>query len=142
MKFDRLLDGWRPERRIMFCDEALAQSGGTAGLADGDSGPWAILIGPEGGFSERERGRLQRLEAAHAVRLGPRDLACGHGGGGGDDALAAVHGRLGVRAQLFCRRWEFHTPRPERYLGVSHPQTQEIPGGFTPPDPRGVFLAK
>ncbi|MBM1310615.1 16S rRNA (uracil(1498)-N(3))-methyltransferase [Sulfitobacter mediterraneus] len=74
VKFDRLLDGWRPERRIMFCDEALAPSGGAAGLAGGDTGPWAILIGPEGGFSERERGKLQRLEAAHAVRLGPRIL--------------------------------------------------------------------
>ncbi|WP_120504160.1 16S rRNA (uracil(1498)-N(3))-methyltransferase [Sulfitobacter mediterraneus] len=74
VKFDRLLDGWRPERRIMFCDEALAQNGGAAGLAEGDTGPWAILIGPEGGFSERERSRLRRHEAAHAVRLGPRIL--------------------------------------------------------------------
>lgn len=74
LKFDRLLDGWSSERRIMFCDEALAQSSGAVGLAEGDTGPWAILIGPEGGFSERERGRLQRLEAAHAVRLGPRIL--------------------------------------------------------------------
>ncbi|MBM1633629.1 16S rRNA (uracil(1498)-N(3))-methyltransferase [Sulfitobacter mediterraneus] len=74
VKFDRLLDGWGPERRIMFCDEALATTGGAVGLAEGDTGPWAILIGPEGGFSERERGRLQRLEAAHAVRLGPRIL--------------------------------------------------------------------
>ena len=74
VKFDRLLDGWSPERRIMFCDEALAPTGGAAVLAGGDTGPWAILIGPEGGFSDRERGRLQRLEAANAVRLGPRSL--------------------------------------------------------------------
>ena len=36
--------------------------------------PVAILIGPEGGFSDRERKRLAGFEAAHAVALGPRIL--------------------------------------------------------------------
>ncbi len=67
----RLLDGWDPARRLMFCDEALAGPG--AGLT-GDPGPWAILIGPEGGFSEAERGRLAAMGCAHAASLGPRVL--------------------------------------------------------------------
>ncbi len=71
-KLSALLDGWDPARRIMFCDEALA-GGGAMALARG-AGPWAILIGPEGGFSEAERKRLAALPYAHATRLGPRIL--------------------------------------------------------------------
>ncbi|SFD56869.1 16S rRNA (uracil1498-N3)-methyltransferase [Sulfitobacter brevis] len=73
-RLDRLLANWDPTRRIMFCDEGLV--GGAAGLigVENPQGPWAILIGPEGGFSERERERLHRLEYAHAISLGPRIL--------------------------------------------------------------------
>lgn len=63
------------ERRLLFCDEAMvgAGAGDTPALRD-NPGPWAILIGPEGGFSERERARLHGLDQAHAVSLGPRIL--------------------------------------------------------------------
>ena len=56
-------------RNLMFCDEALA---GDASALPDISGPWAILIGPEGGFSDRERARLRGMDLAHAVSLGPR----------------------------------------------------------------------
>jgi 16S rRNA (uracil1498-N3)-methyltransferase len=72
-KLPTLLDGWDTSRRIMFCDEALADGPG-AGALPRDAGPWAILIGPEGGFSEGERARLAALPHAHAARLGPRIL--------------------------------------------------------------------
>jgi 16S rRNA (uracil1498-N3)-methyltransferase len=72
VKLDRLIDQWNPARSLMFCDEALA--GTDAGLGQSGSGPWGILIGPEGGFSERERNRLRGLEYAKAVTLGPRIL--------------------------------------------------------------------
>ncbi len=71
-KLSALLDGWNPARRILFCDEALAD--GTAQDLPQQPGPWAILIGPEGGFSEPERARLAALPHAHATRLGPRIL--------------------------------------------------------------------
>ena len=71
VKLDRLLADWDPARRIMFCDEARA--GQTPGLPQ-DSGPWAVLIGPEGGFSDRERTRLHGMDHAHPVALGPRIL--------------------------------------------------------------------
>lgn len=63
------------ERRLMFCDEALVGCAvqGAAALRD-LPGPWAILIGPEGGFSERERARLHKMERAFPVSLGPRIL--------------------------------------------------------------------
>ena len=70
-KLDRLLADWDATRRIMFCDEARA--GQTPGLPE-NPGPWAVLIGPEGGFSDRERDRLHGLNHSHPVALGPRIL--------------------------------------------------------------------
>ena len=71
VRLDRMLDDWDRGRRILFCDEAQA---GAAPALPGEAGPWAILIGPEGGFSETERRRLHGLEFARAVSLGPRIL--------------------------------------------------------------------
>ncbi|KIN62123.1 Ribosomal RNA small subunit methyltransferase E [Sulfitobacter noctilucicola] len=71
VKFRVLMDQWAPERRIMFCDEALA---GASGRLPEVRGPWAILIGPEGGFSDAERTRLHKADYADAVTLGPRIL--------------------------------------------------------------------
>ncbi|WP_227270078.1 16S rRNA (uracil(1498)-N(3))-methyltransferase [Roseobacter weihaiensis] len=70
-RLDRLLAGWDDARQIMFCDEGLAGSTPTRPTG---GGPWGILIGPEGGFSDRERGRLHAMECAQAVSLGPRIL--------------------------------------------------------------------
>ena len=72
VKLGQLLDRWEAPRRIMFCDESLA--GAAAALPPAEPGPWAILIGPEGGFSEAERRRLHGFDHAHAVTLGPRIL--------------------------------------------------------------------
>jgi len=72
-RLDTLLTEWPEERQLMFCDEGLAGDKGP--LPDKSSGqPWGILIGPEGGFSERERKRLRDLPFTHAVSLGPRIL--------------------------------------------------------------------
>ena len=71
-KLDRLLAGWPEDRQLMFCDEA--EVGAEKDLAGAGPGPWAILIGPEGGFSEAERKRLRALPQAHVVALGPRIL--------------------------------------------------------------------
>ena len=71
-KLGALLDDWPEGRQLMFCDEALAGTG--PGLRAAGTGPWAILIGPEGGFSQAERTRLAALPGAHPVALGPRIL--------------------------------------------------------------------
>ncbi|MBV7377357.1 16S rRNA (uracil(1498)-N(3))-methyltransferase [Maritimibacter dapengensis] len=71
VRLTTLLEDW-DDRRIMFCDETLA--GSASDLADEDGVPWAILIGPEGGFSEAERSRLAGMGQAQAVSLGPRIL--------------------------------------------------------------------
>lgn len=71
-KLGKVLDGWPDGRRLMFCDETML---GAASVLTGDlAGPWAILIGPEGGFSPRERERLHALPFTHPVSLGPRIL--------------------------------------------------------------------
>ncbi|QRZ13511.1 16S rRNA (uracil(1498)-N(3))-methyltransferase [Paracoccus methylovorus] len=68
----RLLDGWDMERRILWADEALA---GPAQVLSGlPHGAWAILIGPEGGWSESERRRLCTMECVTRISLGPRIL--------------------------------------------------------------------
>ncbi|MCO6384359.1 16S rRNA (uracil(1498)-N(3))-methyltransferase [Oceanicola sp. 502str15] len=71
VKLSALLESWPQERRLMFCNEALVGEDRRLG---GEAGPWAVLIGPEGGFSQGERDRLAAMEQAHAVSLGPRIL--------------------------------------------------------------------
>ncbi|MCT4554174.1 MAG: 16S rRNA (uracil(1498)-N(3))-methyltransferase [Pelagimonas sp.] len=60
------------DRRLLFCDES--RLGQPLDLPRGEAGPWAILIGPEGGFSSAERTRLSALPQAHPISLGPRIL--------------------------------------------------------------------
>ena len=68
----RLMAGWDPARRVLWADESLV--GAAEALAGLPPGPWAILIGPEGGFSEAERGWLRGLPFVVPVSLGPRIL--------------------------------------------------------------------
>lgn len=73
IRLDRMLTDWQGGRQLMFCDEA--EAGRASALTSGPAGaPWAILIGPEGGFSPDERARLAGLDFAHTVSLGPRIL--------------------------------------------------------------------
>lgn len=67
-KLTDVLSAWPVDRALIFCDEALV--GVTAGVLP--PAPAAILIGPEGGFSEAERSRLR--DVATSISLGPRVL--------------------------------------------------------------------
>ncbi|MEM6576851.1 MAG: 16S rRNA (uracil(1498)-N(3))-methyltransferase [Pseudomonadota bacterium] len=72
-KLDSVLAEWPAGRRLMLCDETTA--GEARKLPTAAKGePWAILIGPEGGFSTAERKRLHSHPDAHVVSLGPRIL--------------------------------------------------------------------
>ncbi|MBW2495221.1 MAG: RsmE family RNA methyltransferase, partial [Deltaproteobacteria bacterium] len=78
-KLDRLLGHWPAERALYFCDETLAGDGTSswekyAGGPGAEPPTSAVLIGPEGGFSEAERARLAALPFARPVALGPRIL--------------------------------------------------------------------
>ena len=82
-----VLDSWPQDRRLMWCDEHLADSVTAHGQTDFDptaptaltglaglTEPWAIVIGPEGGFSEPEQNRLAQMPQVTRFRLGPRIL--------------------------------------------------------------------
>ena len=92
MTFGRAIAARKPDRLLVFCDEdaevkdplaaladarpaptamlPLTMAGGTASTAQ----PLALLIGPEGGFSEEERATLQKQPNMVRLSLGPRIL--------------------------------------------------------------------
>ncbi len=68
---DKLLAKWPDDRRLYWCDEtALGQP---ASIAE-TTGPAAILIGPEGGFSADEAAKLRARPNVTPLSLGPRIL--------------------------------------------------------------------
>ena len=73
-KLSDLLDSWDGQRRIIYCDEGDAGQNPLTVLAGLTEGPLALLVGPEGGFSEEERRRLRSLDFVTAIPLGPRIL--------------------------------------------------------------------
>jgi 16S rRNA (uracil1498-N3)-methyltransferase len=72
MTLDKLLANWPADRTLLWCDEAKA---GKPAVLTGERGkPWAILIGPEGGFSAEEQQRLRAMPQVVSMSLGPRIL--------------------------------------------------------------------
>ncbi|KNG94673.1 16S rRNA (uracil(1498)-N(3))-methyltransferase [Pseudaestuariivita atlantica] len=71
-RLDEVLRDWDPSRQIVFCDEA--EAGGSSALTGGLATCGAVLIGPEGGFSDGERARLKALDHVTTISLGPRIL--------------------------------------------------------------------
>lgn len=70
MKLDALLRHWPAGRALIFADEA----GGAALAQAAKPVPAAILIGPEGGFTDAERAAIRAVPDAVPISLGPRIL--------------------------------------------------------------------
>lgn len=69
-KLDAVLRDWPADRRLLFADEM-----GGVPIAEANPGaPAAILIGPEGGFTEEERVAIRAVPQAQSITLGPRIL--------------------------------------------------------------------
>ncbi|MTH99775.1 16S rRNA (uracil(1498)-N(3))-methyltransferase [Roseibium sp. RKSG952] len=69
--------GMDPGRRLLFCDEGEETHNPLlelAALAEAGPAPLALLIGPEGGFSEEERALLRAQLFVVPIPLGPRIL--------------------------------------------------------------------
>jgi 16S rRNA (uracil1498-N3)-methyltransferase len=71
-KIYEVLENFPQDRRLLFCDEKLQAS--EVNLENLKKGKWAILVGPEGGFSEIERNYLKGLKFTFSISLGPRIL--------------------------------------------------------------------
>jgi 16S rRNA (uracil1498-N3)-methyltransferase len=71
---DRLLANWPADRRLIFCDEAGEAPPILKALGEPQPGPWAVLIGPEGGFDPVERDRIRAQPFVVPVSLGERIL--------------------------------------------------------------------
>jgi 16S rRNA (uracil1498-N3)-methyltransferase len=74
MKLFDLLDTWPQDRRLVYCDEGDAGQNPLPLLSKIEERKLALLVGPEGGFSEEERARLRSLDFVTAIPLGPRIL--------------------------------------------------------------------
>jgi 16S rRNA (uracil1498-N3)-methyltransferase len=71
-KLANVLASWPVERHLIFCDEGAARANPIEALRKLPAGPLAVLIGPEGGFSEAERTQISGKPFTHAISLGPR----------------------------------------------------------------------
>jgi 16S rRNA (uracil1498-N3)-methyltransferase len=74
VKLEKLVKDWPTGRQLLFCDEAGDAKTVQDALAGAAAGPWSVLIGPEGGFSAKEREALRALDYATPATLGPRIL--------------------------------------------------------------------
>jgi 16S rRNA (uracil1498-N3)-methyltransferase len=67
----KVLATWRPERRLIYCDETASLANPMEALKNVQA-PAAVLVGPEGGFTNEERAHLKSLSFVTAISLGPR----------------------------------------------------------------------
>ena len=70
LSLDRFLTSGRSGRRLYFADE----QGGKPAAEAFQRGPSAILIGPEGGFTDEERNLVRAASDTVTISLGPRIL--------------------------------------------------------------------
>ncbi len=100
----KLLGDWPAGRRLLMCDETGSGppiGGGLGALDEGArAAPWAVVIGPEGGFAAGELAALRRIKDVTAVGLGPRILRADTA------ALAAL-----ACWQAMVGDWQKPTPR-------------------------------
>jgi len=104
IEFAKLITMWPPGRRLLICDETgggppIAEALGKLD-ASAKAAPWAILIGPEGGFAREELDSIRKMSDVLAVGLGPRILRADTA------ALAAI-----ACWQSLLGDWKKPTPR-------------------------------
>ncbi len=71
-KLETLVGNWPRERALIYADEDAPLSAPVAALGSVREGPLAVLIGPEGGFSQAERRLLRSRSFVYPLSLGPR----------------------------------------------------------------------
>ncbi|MGV1870722.1 16S rRNA (uracil(1498)-N(3))-methyltransferase [Agrobacterium rosae] len=74
IKLKDLLESWDASRRIIYCDEGDEGQNPLPVLSHIEEKQLALLVGPEGGFSEEERQLLRDHPSVTPIPLGPRIL--------------------------------------------------------------------
>jgi 16S rRNA (uracil1498-N3)-methyltransferase len=92
IRLDTLLEQWDGERILIFCDKRAEADHPLAALQAINAQKFAVLIGPEGGFSAEERATLLKIPSVTRLSLGPRILRADTAG---IAALALVQAVLG-----------------------------------------------
>lgn len=72
VKLQTLLKTYPDERAVIFCDESASSTSPLTELEKLKDRKIAVLVGPEGGFSEDERRVLRSRSFVHPISLGPR----------------------------------------------------------------------
>ncbi|HJQ57094.1 MAG TPA: 16S rRNA (uracil(1498)-N(3))-methyltransferase [Vineibacter sp.] len=103
---DQLIGSWPVARHVLLADETGGGQPVAAALAAldeaGCAAPWAVLIGPEGGFARGELDAIGRLPHVHPVGLGPRILRADTAALA---ALAVWQAAIGDWRRAAPRRW-------------------------------------
>lgn len=73
MKLDKALSSADPDRKLLLLNESEKREE-TLEVLRSLSAPVALLVGPEGGFSDRELTWLTGMDACRSLSLGPRIL--------------------------------------------------------------------
>jgi len=72
-----LLSNWPEDRKLIYCDEKTKEKRSIIDLLTpfkDDENKWAVLIGPEGGFSDSEQELITKSKNVLSVSLGDRLL--------------------------------------------------------------------
>jgi 16S rRNA (uracil1498-N3)-methyltransferase len=70
----QVLAAWPDGRRLVLADESRAAPPAAAVIAGAGPGAWALLVGPEGGFTGAELDGFRKLPFCLAASFGPRIL--------------------------------------------------------------------
>ncbi|WP_373085187.1 16S rRNA (uracil(1498)-N(3))-methyltransferase [Sneathiella sp.] len=96
LKLEPVLAVLEPDRPLIFCNERLTGNDAVSVLSKLDkSEKWAILTGPEGGFTTEEIEMISARNNTYSISLGPRILR----------AETAVIASLSL-LQAFCGDWK------------------------------------
>ena len=77
IKFDDLVNNFPSDRGLVFCDEGDDNLPNIYNALTKEAEKfkkWAVIIGPEGGFSEKERSSISSLSSCISVSLGKKIL--------------------------------------------------------------------
>ena len=74
MKLEPMLADWDETRSLVFADETAGDTSPLTALETVRGKPLALLVGPEGGFSPKERDLLRSKSYVLPISLGPRVL--------------------------------------------------------------------